>query len=96
MSNKEKHISIGGTVVLVLVFVNALILKTAFIQNNSLYNALFITLPLLLLAIYDVKRDKKVRVTDIHANINCNENDDGSLGLPKHRRSKSLKLSSEG
>lgn len=95
MSHTEKHIPVGGTKVLLLVFVNALIMKIAFIENNSLYNALYVTIPLLILAIYDFKGDKKARVKNLDANINRNKSADESLVLSKHRGSASLTLSPE-
>ncbi|MDB5246892.1 MAG: glutamate synthase [Segetibacter sp.] len=52
MSNKEKNIPVSGTVILLLVFINALILKIAFIGSEKWYWALSVTLPLLLLCIY--------------------------------------------
>ncbi|WP_018614659.1 hypothetical protein [Segetibacter koreensis] len=56
MLDKEKKTSIGGTIILLLVFINAFILKIAFIQNEKWYATLVITLPLLLIAIYNVIR----------------------------------------
>jgi hypothetical protein len=43
-----KTVSFGGTIVLIFVFMNATILKFAFVYNENLYLALFVTLPLLL------------------------------------------------
>lgn len=58
MLNEEKQVSVSGTIILVLVFINAFILKIAFIENESLYIALVITLPLLFIAIYDVQQKR--------------------------------------
>lgn len=88
MSNKE-NLPVGGTIILLLVLVNALIMKTAFIENSSLYNALYITIPLLIIAIYDFKRDKKVIVKNFGATINASKSADESLDLSKHKRSES-------
>ena len=44
----NKTVSFSGTIVLLFVFINATILKFAFIYNENLYLALFVTLPLLL------------------------------------------------
>ena len=56
MLDKEKKNSIGGTIILLLVFINAFILKIAFIENGKWYITLVITLPLLLIAVYNARR----------------------------------------
>lgn len=61
MLHKEKNISVSGTTMVLLVFINALILKIAFIQNENWYAALVITLPLLLITIYYLSRKKENR-----------------------------------
>jgi hypothetical protein len=48
---------------LLLVFLNTLILKIAFIQNEKMYAALVITLPLLLLAIYYLSQKKENEIS---------------------------------
>ena len=58
MSHKEKNVSPGGAIILLLVFLNALVLKISFIHNANLYCALLATLPLLLIAILDVRQKK--------------------------------------
>jgi glutamate synthase domain-containing protein 2 len=58
MSHKEKYVSVSGIIILVLVIINVLVLKIAFIQNGNWYWALIITLPLLLMAILDVHQSK--------------------------------------
>ena len=51
-----------GLLVLLLVFINGIILKIAFVQNPNWYNALYITLPLLFAAIlFKQKKDNGVR-----------------------------------
>ncbi|GEO07812.1 hypothetical protein [Segetibacter aerophilus] len=45
---------------LVLVFINAIILKTAFVHNPKLYPVLFITLPLLVVTSLFRKQKKRV------------------------------------
>jgi hypothetical protein len=59
MLNNEKHVSVRGTVILLLVLINTLILKVAFTENEGLYIALVITLPLLFIAA------KKNRITNL-------------------------------
>jgi hypothetical protein len=58
MLNKEKQVSASAIIILLLVFINALILKLAFVKNETLYMALIITLPLLFIVAY-FEREKK-------------------------------------
>ncbi len=58
MITKEKQISTSGTLILLLVLINASILKNAFINNKNLYLTLLITLPILGIVIYNFKRKK--------------------------------------
>jgi glutamate synthase domain-containing protein 2 len=58
MSHKKKNVSFSGTIILLLVFLNAFILKVSFIHNQNLYWALVVTLPLLLVAVFDVRQKK--------------------------------------
>jgi glutamate synthase domain-containing protein 2 len=58
MLNKEKHISVSSSIILILVFLNAVVLQIGFTQNENLYMALIFTVPLLLVAIYDVKQKR--------------------------------------
>jgi hypothetical protein len=60
MLQKENRVSISETVILFLVVSNALILKTAFVNNEKWYWSLIITLPLLLISIIHVR--KKARL----------------------------------
>jgi len=60
MSQYKENNPGGGIVVLLLLLINALIAKVAFIRNENLYWVLIITLPLLLLAIYDFRYKKHV------------------------------------
>lgn len=94
MSNKE-NLPVGGTIVLLLVFVNALIMKSAFIENSSLYNSLYITIPLLIIAIYDFRRDKKVIIKNFGTTVNASKSADESLDLSKHKQSESPTLAPE-
>jgi hypothetical protein len=58
MLHKEKNVSASGIIILVLVMINVIILKVAFIQNENWYWALTVTLPLLLIAVLDVRQTK--------------------------------------
>ncbi|MCB0708345.1 MAG: FMN-binding glutamate synthase family protein [Chitinophagaceae bacterium] len=46
-------VSISGMIVLIIVLLNAIIINHAYINNANMYWALIVTLPLLMLAIYD-------------------------------------------
>ena len=53
-----------GTIVLLLVFINAAVLKFAYVYNDNLYKVLYITLPLLLVsAIYNRLRKRMITNT---------------------------------
>lgn len=58
MSQKENLVSVSETIILLLVFTNALILKIAFTGNENWYLALIVTLPLLLIAIFYGRQKK--------------------------------------
>lgn len=58
MSNNRKANPGVGIVVLLLILINALLVKIAFIKDANLYWLLIITVPLLLLAMYGGKRKK--------------------------------------
>jgi hypothetical protein len=60
MNKKENQASVAGGILLILVFLNAVILKTAFIKNENWYIALLITLPLALAAGIKLYAEKKV------------------------------------
>jgi len=57
LRNQEK-VSASGIVILILVMLNVIILKTAFIHDAQIYWGLTITLPLLLIAIFDTIKTK--------------------------------------
>lgn len=61
MLHNEKNVPVSYNIILLLVFLNALILKVAFIQNESWYFGLIVTFPLLLVAIYNVRQRKHVK-----------------------------------
>lgn len=58
MIRNQQQVSAGGMILLITVLLNAIILKTAYITNEQWYWALLVTVPLLLIAIWD-KRQKK-------------------------------------
>jgi Mn2+/Fe2+ NRAMP family transporter len=51
MSQKKKYISPSGMIMVALIFINAIILKIAFVTNPAFYRPILFTMPLLLLAI---------------------------------------------
>lgn len=59
MLHKEKDISVSGMIILLLIFFNAVILKVAFVQNENWYQALLVTLPLLLFAFQYERKIKR-------------------------------------
>jgi len=56
-SNKESN-SVSGIAVLILVILNAVIAKIALIRNENWYWFLVFTIPLLLMAIWDMHKKK--------------------------------------
>ncbi len=58
MSRNQQPVSASGIIILMLVFINAIVVKSAYIDNPGYYWALLITLPLLVLAIYNVTQKK--------------------------------------
>ena len=59
-NNKENNASVVEAILLILVFLNAVILKTAFLKNEGWYLALLITLPLVFIAANKLHAEKKV------------------------------------
>lgn len=58
MATKENNMSLNHTKTVFLVFINAIVLKTAYTMNEWWYGMLLITLPLLCLSIYEQVKDK--------------------------------------
>jgi hypothetical protein len=56
MSSNNREVSIGGMILLFVVLLNVVIVQHAFIRNANWYWALFFTLPLLMLAVYDMRQ----------------------------------------
>ena len=53
-----KNVSINGMFAVVLLLINAILLETALVKNTDWYKALWVTLPLLALAIYQSRKKK--------------------------------------
>jgi hypothetical protein len=51
MQRNQKKVSAGGTIVLLLLLLNVIMLKQGFISNEAWYKLAFVTVPLLLIAI---------------------------------------------
>lgn len=58
MSRNQKPISASSSIILIILFLNVLVIRAAYINNYNFYWALVITLPLLLLAIYNIRQKK--------------------------------------
>lgn len=54
-----RPVSISGMLAVALLLMNAVILETALVKNAEWYKALWVTLPLLVVAIYQSKKKKK-------------------------------------
>ena len=64
MNQHKEAVVANRIIILILVFLNALIAKIAFISNENWYWALVITLPLLLIGILDICQKKHVALHD--------------------------------
>lgn len=51
-------VSISGMLTVALLLMNAVILETAVVKNENWYKALWVTLPLLAIALYQAKKKK--------------------------------------
>lgn len=58
MTPNKENISISGISVLMLVFLNAVIAKIAFTAHPSWYWILIFTMPLLFIAVWDMRKKK--------------------------------------
>ena len=58
MPVKTKDVSANEMVMLLLIFLNAVIVKVAFVRTSNWYFALIVTVPLLLVSVY-YSREKK-------------------------------------
>ena len=57
MLQKKTDISINGLIVSAFVFMNAIILKTAYTENEKHYWMLLVSIPALILAIWDTGKE---------------------------------------
>ena len=58
MTRDTKHVPANGMILLLLVFANALILSSAFTGDSNWYYALWVTVPMLILALFDSVQKK--------------------------------------
>ena len=58
MSTTYKKTSTNGVVVLLLVLFNAIVLKSGYTEDRNWYLALCVTIPLLLIAVFDSRLEK--------------------------------------
>ncbi len=63
---QNKTCSTSGIVVSIFIFLNALIVKIAFIKNENWYWWLFVTMPVLILAILDFRKKRKRHLPQAH------------------------------
>ena len=56
MARNQQWLSVSGTIVGILVLLNGVIVQLAYTGNSNLYWLLLVTLPLLLLAIYNTRQ----------------------------------------
>lgn len=63
MPDKTKKISASRTILMLFIFLNAVVVKEAFIRNSKWYFALIITVPLLLITLYYTKQKKPKHIT---------------------------------
>lgn len=61
MDRNQPKVSAGGSIIFLSVLVNTLVLRAGFTGDGSWYNALIITLPFLLLAIFSAQQKKQDR-----------------------------------
>lgn len=78
---KEQETSISGSLILLLVFINAFILKIAFVSNERWYVVLFVTLPLLFVVhIYHTQKSRAGLNRSSTGNKAMEEDDTKSIG----------------
>lgn len=59
MHRNQDKISICGNVTLLFVLLNAVVLEQSYVANQSLYQATYITFPLLLISILVFRKSRK-------------------------------------
>jgi 4-hydroxybenzoate polyprenyltransferase len=76
MPERSKKASVRGAIVLLLVILNAVIIKVAFIENSKWYLVLIISVPVLLIAIKYSKRKRQTNITGNRTKsekVTCND-----------------------
>ena len=58
MTQNQKQVPASGIILLLIVFMNILVIKVGYMTQANWYWALVITLPLLILAIVNIRQDK--------------------------------------
>jgi glutamate synthase domain-containing protein 2 len=58
MTRNHKQVSVGGMIIFILVLLNAVVITAAFVRNEKWYWALLLTMPLLLIALRDIRQQK--------------------------------------
>ncbi len=91
MSTGIKNPSVGGMLILLLVIINVIILKSAYISNEKLYGLLVITLPMLLIAFYfrkpKLKKRPSIQPASYNKQIDDHQHKDLSQVTANHSQS---------
>jgi hypothetical protein len=58
MADNQKPVSISGVMILLLALVNAIFIKAGYIDSEKWYRGLIISVPLLIWAVVDARRQK--------------------------------------
>lgn len=59
MPGKEVNVSAAGTALLLFVLLNAAVLKFAFLNSPKWYWGLVVTMPMLLVSVYDYVKNRR-------------------------------------
>jgi hypothetical protein len=62
MMRDKKQVLVGNIIVLLLLLINGIIVRTAYIGNSNWYWVLLIFVPLLLLAIFTIRQKGRYRL----------------------------------
>ena len=62
MTTKQTHVSLSGTIIVVLVVLSVITLELGFTVNENWYRVLIITLPLLVFSLFDFHRRREADV----------------------------------
>ena len=70
----EKKLSLSGTIILILVFINIIILRFAFVTDEKSYRLLAITLPLFFVSVfYHIHHKHFIRQRELAGNGKVDE-----------------------